>query len=332
MNGRRRFRGARWWLLGGTVACVLAIAGCQDGVGPDLLTGPGPKLGEEGAKPQPPQPPADPAIVFKVRERTHGQVSHRIKVMNADGSNVTALHTMVSGAICFPSWSPDGASITFCDQAPDLQGYNVMRIDVSIVNGVPVGTNLTTLVNRTSYMSESLWSPVGDQIAFWDWDLRTLELIPAGGGTPEVLYTSIGSYHWSTWNRDGSQVIFSERDPAGGQAIRAVDVAAPHAVTTLLGLEFSQQHGNADIRWLDHARTMNVLAFECAGDPAGSVYTLDLLGGVPSLVVGAVGAPTWSPDDSTILFTNGNMYKVNLATGVVTDTRVSGSYPDWRKF
>jgi Tol biopolymer transport system component len=318
------------WVGAIAIACVLVAAGCQEGSGPSLTSAPDVKPGPEGKKPQPPPPPppADPAIAF--------DLDGEIRVMNADGTNETTI--FVGGGRL--SWSPDGTAIAF--DGPD---GHIWRIDVSVVGGVPTGTNARILVVEEdpnhSIIGHPAWSPNGDQIAYERYGLvLRIESVPADGGTPEILYTSEsgGSVRFLTWNPDGTKIAFVE----GSRPIRVLDVATGQATTVLSG-EWSEQYGwPMNLEW---ARTQDVLAFDANEGGRIDIYTMELPNGTPIFLIGGprrdrARMPTWSPDDQEIIFAQAKagagavnkLRKIDLTTREVIDLGVDGLNPDWRRF
>lgn len=321
MSHNGPFRLAAWPHL--VVTCVLLVMGCQDDSGPSLVTSPNVKSAEEGVKPPPPPPPppADPAIAFVANGRVQGRAVRFLQVMNADGSNLTTIYTHTSSAVfMYPSWSPGGNHIA---AAPD---FNLWRIDVAVVNGVPTGSTPTVLLNRTTTLGGPAWSPVGDLIAFTDVSLKTIETMPATGGSATVLYTSKDPHTFTAslaWNRDATQIAFTE-----GGAIRLLTVGG--GATTVLGPEYWQQLGVDPPNFLDWGRMQDVLTFSVGSAGNLAVYTLPLSSGVPAFVVEGY-MPTWSPDDQYILFENRGFKKINVNTGQITSLGVGGQWPDWRR-
>jgi Tol biopolymer transport system component len=257
---------------------------------------------------------ADPAIAFYQATKW----GPRLSVMNADGSNVTAIFALsnaLSGKQC--SWSPDGASIAF------LNAYDVWRIDVSVVGGVPTGSNAYPLRTASSYDSVA-WSPAGGEIACIDLQAHTIEVIPATGGTAQIIYqgpTNLDQMYL-TWNPTGSTLAFIEYSQSTGTSLRLLDRASGNVQTLATS-------STGDFAHLDWSRSGDRLAF-IGGD--GNLYTLDVSSLARTLVVGGMNAPSWSPDDSKIVCEGQRLSFVNVATGAVTRLKTPGQRPDWRRF
>jgi Tol biopolymer transport system component len=236
--------------------------------------------------------------------------------MNSDGSNITTVFEGPRFGMLFnPSWSRDASTIAFFDF---ING--IWLLDVDVVGGVPTGTNARLLLDRGAH---PVWSPVSDEIAFVDGG--TLQIIPATGGDPTVVYTiTLPGAVYPAWSPDGTRIAFTE-----GGAIRVLDLAS-NEVTTVLGPEWGQQFGIGP-QHLDWARTQDVLTFGVGSDASGdlAVYTLELPSGTPTFVVEGKW-PTWSPDDQKICFSDGDI--IDLNTLEITDIRAGAQWPDWRRF
>ena len=306
------------WPHVAVIACVLLIAGCQDGSGPGLVTSPEGKPAYEAAKPPPTPPPAaDPAIAYVV-QRANGD--SELKVMNADGSNQTTIFTG-TWLLNTPSWSPDGQSLTFAWNG------DLWLIDVEVVGGVPTGSNARVLLDRSENLFSPAWSPLGDRIAFVDVALRTIETIDPATREEVVLYSSpSGGLSSPTWNADATKIAFVE-----GGAVRVLDLGSA-SVTTVLESAWGQQFSGGPGA-LDWARTQDALAFSVGSERGHdlAVYVMQLPG-TPTFVVAGAG-PTWSPNDQGILFVGRQGFsKIDLATGQITRVGSTGMWPDWRRF
>ncbi len=277
-------------------------------------------------------PPADPAIAYLDSLTT-------LKVMNADGSNATTIYT--SPQFIQPasnlSWSPDGRSIAFSEAAG--AGTDLCRIDVSVVNGVPQGSNYTVLLADpgagVGYWSP-VWSPLGDEIVFEEINSESLMAIPADGGTPVTLYTAGAgrSLGRPSWSPDGASIAFHEAASSDGTAdvVQILDRANGTITTTI---ELGQDNWN--FLHIDWARTQNKIAFAAmVNGGTANVYLLELTAGSTPQFVCAGRSPSWSPDDSELvidyLYRNKwTVARVNLSNGSLTRLR-AGQDPAWRRF
>ncbi|MFQ5910958.1 MAG: TolB family protein [Thermoplasmata archaeon] len=279
------------------------------------------------------EPPADPAIAY--------QHSTSLMVMNADGSRQTAIYTNseLSG---HPSWSPDGTSIAFRIYIPDRGNPTLWRIDVTVVDDVPQGSNLYMLAEGVGVHA---WSPAGDVIAFasrraiGSGENRELRTVPATGGPETLLYTAPeGSWvRYPTWRSDASQIAFDEWDTTQQpyQNYLKVLTLADSSVTTILG---PSEDCFCDLDW---AKTKDTLAYG-AGQIA--IYTLDLTeqNPTPQFVVGSeTKGVSWSPDDGKIVhgkgdFSNGGRLKGRYVWTYDFATEegeklAKGVFPDWSR-
>jgi Tol biopolymer transport system component len=298
--------------------------------------------------------PADPAIAYVP---ISGSNSQKLVVMNADGSNAAAIYTPPTGAsVVDPTWSPTGTQIAF-NQNTSLPSGGLWRLDVAVVNGKPRGLNPTQLVAVPPGGALAgwgpAWSPAGDRIAFYavseTW-VYTIQTVPASGGAPTVVYTGLLWLNTPTWSPDATRIAFLEHDPAFDSAfrLRVLDLATGVATTVLPG-DFSAQFcggSGCGYKGLEWARTGDVLAFSVGGPGSGNpshpdgdaaIYLLDLAGGPPVLASESGVQPTWSPDDSSIVYSDiedgRKLRRINLSTGLVTTFRnKSGRDPAWRPF
>jgi Tol biopolymer transport system component len=329
---RREFR----FLLVIVPLFALALSSCSKG-GNELV---GPEGTEDGAiilkkggggkPPKDPPPPADPAIAY---------TSNGLMVMNADGSNQTQVYSVSD--VSEPSWSPDGGSVAFMYRhgSPSWQ-MDLWRIDISVVDDVPVGSNPTLLETDVGF--SPTWSPAGDVIAYpisvSDTSASFLMTIPANGGPVDTLYTAPLPYQilYPTWSSDGTRIAFSEgiyyTNP--DQVFLKILEIATGTVTTVVG---PVDYRFSNLEW---ARTKDEVAFQAGVASVGGLYTLDLTeqNPTPQLISGGdKRSPSWAPDDSKLAYSQWvrrNRLDINtydFATGEIK-TLARGMFPDWRRF
>ena len=129
--------------------------------------------------------------------------SHKIYVMNADGTNLTFLALGGDSA-----WSPDGTKIAFTSGGPSNP-----FLDIYVINAD--GTNLTNLTNNRRSDVEAAWSPDGSKIAFRsDRDLNSEIYVMNADGTNQTRLTYNPRFDFNpAWSPDGSSITFtSSRD------------------------------------------------------------------------------------------------------------------------
>jgi Tol biopolymer transport system component len=171
-----------------------------------------------------------------------------IWVMNADGSNQTALTTLNAflAASVDPVWSPDGKKIAFASKRA-LDGSDALNIhatqNVWVMNADGSSpTPLTRLTaNMASFVDASpVWSPDGSKIAFASPraldgtdaansnSAANLWVMNADGSNPipltrlTVCFNCSSSIFTPVWSPDGSKIMFvSERALDGSNAFNA---------------------------------------------------------------------------------------------------------------
>lgn len=299
---------------------------------PDKCT-PWPECRDSGGE----EPPADPVIAF----RNYGTLA----VMNADGTNRVQVFSGEGIGGAGISWSPGGDAIAF------RYSGTVWRVDVTVVDGVPVGSNPMELFPEPYYaIRRPAWSPsptgpLGDVIAFGDKDpvdktIPTIETVSASGGTVQRLYTGVSGDHIFdlAWSPDATQIAFITVAD-GINKLFVLDIASDGATSATL------RYGPVDF-WLndvDWSRTGNILTLWSRGPVVErSIYLLDLDDSSPTLEYLMDGhSPSWSPDDSQLVFGK-PVYKRNgLRRGTdiwvydfatEQDTKLGGGdYCDWSR-
>ncbi len=295
--------------------------------------------GKPPPPPPPPPPPANPVIAYNY--------NRQLWVANADGTNATMVYDPAPGNTRQPNWSPDMDPGT-----PGYQGSVVfgtgdgitgcMRaVDISVVNGVPVASNLRSLYCPGNGGNSNLWapewSPRGDRLAFiledrgtnpYSYSINTVDIATQ---TPAQHYISPISDTYALtglgFSPDGTKVSFREWVPGvpGGAAIRVVDINTNEVTTVWTGVNI----GIPSVTEWSHSG--NYLLFDIAGCMGGNkryqgTWMINLDTGATTRVTPENSCghnPIWSADDSEVWYwaqgrSGQPMAKINLATGVET--------------
>jgi Tol biopolymer transport system component len=132
-----------------------------------------------------------------------GQVE--IYTINQDGTEETRLTVHDYSDDMWPEYSPDGTQIAFTSGRGDDLYYQVYVMNAD-------GTNVRRITsNQTGHNAESAWSPDGKQIAFrsnrdaGDWEIYVINV----DGTNERRLTySAGADIDPAWSPDGTKIAF----------------------------------------------------------------------------------------------------------------------------
>lgn len=281
-------------------------------------------------------PAADPAIAFGSHTGKPNHITYWVSVMNSDGSNQT---TLVPGSNApHPAWSPDGHSIAY-----HLSTYDIQRVDVSVVNGVPqASTPITLPITHNAF--DIAWSPdaANPQIAYSE---STPDVNAPGGiyliSTTPTPFTEQRVYLgpaqnrliWLAWNPQATKIAFIQRcNPVAVDSLFVLDLTTSTATFIR-----SFTRGVMTLSWSRTQPDRLALALSAPSNPSGfQPAILDLTTNTLTNDPSGPGAK-WSPDDSYLVYygsqPNGArpVYKVNLATGVQTQLASDGFEPEWRR-
>jgi Tol biopolymer transport system component len=284
----------------------------------------------------PPPPPADPAIAYGSRSGKGFKFTYGLAVMNADGTNQTTITGSAQSS--HPSWSPDGHSIAY-----HATSYDISRVDVSIVNGVPQASAPVTLpITHQSF--DIGWSPDASnpQIAYSEnpptlGDPAGLYLAPTTAVSP---YTETLVYMgppgnrmiWIAWNPQATRISFIQRAiNAPVDSLFVVDVA-----TSSVTFIRSFIRGVFCLSWSRTAPDRLALDVPLPNNAGSQPSILDLTTNTLSSAPSGFGAK-WSPDDSRLVYyatTNSGtntIYAVTLSTGAQVRLAADGVNPEWRR-
>ena len=281
-------------------------------------------------------PPADPAIAYGYRSGSGSNSTYGLGVMNADGTNQTAIAT--SSGYPHPAWSPDGHSIAYHANGD----YDIGRVDVSVVNGVPRASTPVSLP-ITHLAFDIAWSPdaTNSQIAYSEspvnlGDRVGVYIAPASPVSPYVenqiyLGPTNNRMIWIAWNPQATTVALIQRSTtAMVDTLFLIDVATRSATFVR---EFKR--GVMGLSWSRSAPNRLALAYP-RPDNTLQAAILDL---TTNTLTNAPSGPSakWSPDDSRLVYLSPTpsgtspIYVVTLSTGAQVRLTTDGTEPEWRR-
>ena len=265
-------------------------------------------------KVKPPTPPPtapNPAIVYTA---WYGSPDHKdLMLVNADGSNKRVLVSKKGVHNNWPDWSPDGKQLVFTTDESGPPTIDSINVD---------GTGLKRIVELNSW-GPVAWSPVplrdgqfkiafADRARLPDGSLREdndLFLVNLDGtgiqrltDTPNVNESPFGGYCGITWSPDANYIAAAAYDDV---VIYRIDYDGIKFTATSLGGIIGTL--GIEIMEIDWANTQNKLAI-CAS--WYDLWTVDVFN--PANIFRLTNTPkiyehgpSWSPDDSQIVFVNG---------------------------
>jgi Tol biopolymer transport system component len=301
-------------------ASMAVIAGKGGGGG-----GGGGKPGGGGKE----NPAADPQIAYIPTQGSDG--AYELYVMNEDGSNRVAIYS-TNMALSSPCWNSDGTGIAF------IQWGDIWTIDVSVVNGVPQGSNPTQVTKRAPSIAGRHYysidrSPTDDNKYtgmcndfYYENDVlvsvtREFNLITINGNTvteTQLMAPFVSSSYHSiespTFSTDGTKIAYGENyvfsDTVDHWAwIRIIDLTLTPSDPGYKSTVFFREDGI--VTNLDWANTADTVAFYFQpwySTMYDGFHTIAIdfssgtpVGGTPVFRLSAYDT-SWSPDDTKFVY------------------------------
>lgn len=220
-----------------------------------------------------------------------------IYVMDADGSNVTALSSG-EGDDNSPIWSPDGRRIAFVSRRDGNREIYVMDAG---------GQNVVNVTRHPADDWTPAWSPDGTRLAFssfrsggWEIYVMDTDCLAAPESCPDNLtqITNDDNGNLSpVWSADGARFAYNSKANGNWDIFTmAVDGTDIRQVTT------APENDLAPAWSPDGTK----IAFESNRENNVEIYVVDVNGGVAQNITNQSQAddhgPVWSPDGSQIVF------------------------------
>ena len=303
----------------------------------------------------------DPAIAFQVE---HNFNNVDLWVMDADGKNQTLVVPGSQGSNYIenrtPSWSPDGTQLAF---ASNVQGRGIY-----VVNKDGTGLRKVVSLNRDNLGAGVAWTPT--PAADGQWKIAYSDLRPGDcgnsladndlflvnlDGTRVVNLTNTvgpGEFHptWDPYTTRLAAKVFPTNNASipGDLVIYALglDASGNITVTGTTNLTESGPLKDADVTLGSWAKTQDKIAMQLYEPGAGyqDIWVFNVADplnpvNLTSTATISERRPSWSPDDSKIVFLRATS-KPRVPTGIyvmnpdgsgLARISESGSSPDWRR-
>lgn len=200
------------------------------------------------------------------------------------------------------------------------------------------GTGARTLVKCPQFIAEPAWAPGGKRLAVSyvrNSGAERLALLPATGGSPQVISTNVSPARSPSFDRTGQLLAFTGGDAGGTdqRALYTVPVAGGTATRLTLG-------GDTEINdEPDYSPTADVIAWTRRTSTSYDVWTVhvDAQGHNPTALTNLTNGAgnsryaSWSPDGSRLAFASDRsgtwQIYVMSATGTDVTKVTTGSRP-----
>jgi Tol biopolymer transport system component len=228
-------------------------------------------------------------LVF-IDETANGR---RLSIMNASGTSQRYL-TRASGSDSSPVWSADGSKVAFVRAEKTSSGNTRSAVFTVRIDG-SYETNVSGWLQSGGYQAPS-WSPGGDKLVYEKYSLGQSQLLIKNlkTGTVRLLTTlSDGVSSRVSWSPSGKKILYSDSSnevytiwPDGNHRTVISDGESSEAAWSPRGDK---------IAFLED-RTGESISIS---EEDGSITYIPLQKGSYQ----SIGAPTWSPDGTKLIFT-----------------------------
>jgi hypothetical protein len=292
---------------------------------------------------------ANPQIVGVSSKVVSKNTYNTIAVMDTDGSHLTHLYTAAYAgtptSLGSPSWSPDGGSVSFVDgtrSGTTFTNRQLKVMNVSIVNGVPTASNVTTLYSDVNIsFSSASWCSLAttNKIAFVvnDGTIGKLYTISANGGSPTLVYTDTMRFANAEWSPDDQSIVIAVLPNPGMSAnssrMRIIDVATGTITLepcsgVFIADSYSWTRAGADkilYRYAPNNLTTPVaMIYDVATATSTQLYNAQILG-------------SWSPRNDKILCQIGtstsDLKAINPVNATISTIKTGGAmaWMEWKR-
>jgi TolB protein len=264
----------------------------------------------------------------------YSESDDRIKIMDADGSNISGDITQEWANL--PDWSPDGKRIA-CINSNVSGGYGESNICVMNADG----SGFVQLTGGGYFYADPDWSPDGKRIAF-NRDVPIfgeILVIDVDGSNMKTLYDGCGAAN-PDWSPDGRYIVF-EADPEGvteDVEQRDQDIFVMNADGTGLKRLTSNPADDHEPAWSPDGRSIAFVSNRAFKDRY-DLYVMNADGSGVKRITNVsnvnVRCPTWSPDGKYIAYNDSwlqyGIYAVSSDGLWYSQKLEYGSNPSWTR-
>lgn len=316
-------------------------------------------------KPQPPPGNANPAIAYVGNYQVNrNRTVPAIYVMDANGANVTKVYARYTSSnfdyVYYPTWSSNATKLCV-----NVNGQNLYRMDIGLVNGYPVTSNDVKIADGIADGGEyrkGVWNPAPNAqevVVVWrpTSGSQALRVVPSSGTPKTTLYTSPSTDYVLNddiaFSPDGSKLAFTEFQQSTGYSfLKIIERSTGTVVKTV---DLSQFYRIAGLTWGKSAGStmvaITVKPAPCVKED-NNLFSIDISAAAPAPVQYLIGygvfptGITFAPGDQSFAFTYLANWSQTLPSGcwnmgytrraVYTSnppgiTYMGGENPDWKR-
>lgn len=194
-------------------------------------------------------------------------------------------------------WSPDGAGIAIAARSNINGFFYYLRLDGTVSD--------LDLPNRRQMLVQSIaWSPDSQRIAYtYTQGLRVHDMVQNSG---TLISNTNGNSRYDTpmWSPDGSSILFLEQGANYRICLKSLNADGTNVATLSCGYS-NIGPGIVNPQWSSDG---SQIVFALAPNPQVSptIYVIPIDGSKPKRLINTFklyGNPHWSPDTSTIAYT-----------------------------